>query len=128
MSRATALAGRYVAYAMVFINDPTAGDPTDEELERVLAGCVRAPRPEDYAPISAEVRAWRAWGLTVAELKELADETPVWAVTRGDLNRIAGRKLTDDEAADAYNAITTGDVADAVSAAVTAVIRDGRYI
>jgi hypothetical protein len=74
------------------------------------------------------VEAWREYGLTTAELKELADETPVWSVTRGDLNRIAGRLLTDEEVTRVSEALSGGDVKDAVAEAVTAVIPDGRYI
>lgn len=127
MSRASALAARYSGYACHFINDSEA-EPTDANLERVLSGCVRRPRPEEFAKIRAEVEAWRHYGMSTAELAELEDPEPVWAVTRGDLNRIAGRKLTDEEVSEAYNAISTGDVMDAVSGAVTAVLPDGRYV
>lgn len=128
MSRATAIASRHVAYAMHFINDPSAGEPTDEEIERVSSGCVRRPKPEEYAKIRAEVEAWRRYGLTTAELTELEDPTPVWTVTLGDLQRIAGRKLDDDEIADVHNTLSGPDFADQVSSAVTAVLPDGRYV
>ncbi len=116
MSRATALASRHVAYAMMFVNGSEAA-PGDEELERVLSGCVRAPHPDEYPKIRREVLAWRTCGLT-----------EVFAVTRGDLNRIAGRKLTDEEVKTAFEALAGGDVMDAVSVIVTAVIPDGRYV
>ena len=96
MSRATAIASRHVAYAMHFIND-TRDAPTDEAIERELSGCVRAPKPEEYPYIRREVLAWRQHGMTTAELAELEDPAPAWCVSRGDLNRIAGRKLTDAE-------------------------------
>lgn len=127
MSKATALTGRYVAYAMHFIND-TRDEPTDEAIERELSGCVRAPRPEEYPKIRAEVEAWRQYGLTTAELAELEDATAVWSVTRGDLQRIAGRTLTDEETRTALAAISGGDVMDAVASAVTTVLPDGRYL
>lgn len=127
MSRATALASRYVAYAMMFVNGSEAA-PDDEELSRVLAGCVRAPHPEEYPKIRREVLSWRSCGLTYAEMMELEDPREVWSVTRGDLNRIAGRRLSDEEAGAAFTALAGGDVMDAVSAIVTAVIPDGRFI
>jgi hypothetical protein len=113
---------------MAFINDPSAREPTDEELARVLSGCVRWPRPDEYPKIRAEVESWRAHGMTTAELAELEDATAVWTVTRGDLNRIAGRKLTDDEVRTALAALSGGDVMGAVSSAVTTVLPDGRYL
>jgi hypothetical protein len=128
VSKATALASRHVAYAMHFINDPSAGEPTDGEIERVSYGCARRPRPEEYPKIRAEVEAWRAYGLTMAELAELEDPTPVFTVTLGDLQRIAGRKLDDDEIADLHNTLAGPDFADQVSAAVTAALPDGRYV
>jgi hypothetical protein len=127
VSKATALASRYVAYAMKFLNESKA-IPTDAELERVLSGCVRAPRPEEYPKIRAEVESWRRYGLTTAELAELEDATAVWAVTRGDLNRIAGRPLSDEEVGRAFDALAGGDVMDAVASVVTTVIPDGRYL
>lgn len=96
MSRATALASRYVAYAMKFLNE-TEDEPTDENIEKRLGGCVRPPKPEDYPYIRREVFAWRHYGMTSAELADLEDPAPAWCVSRGDLNRMAGRKLTDAE-------------------------------
>lgn len=126
MSRATALASRHVAYAMKFVND-TEDEPADEAIERVLSGCVRRPRPEEYPAIRAEVGAWRAWGLTTAELAELEDLTPVWSITRGHLNRIAGRRITDDECAAVVEAVKGSDALEVASDAVTRAL-DGRYV
>lgn len=126
MSRATALASRHVAYAMKFVNE-TEAEPTDEAIERALSGCVRAPKPEEYPRIREEVECWRKWGLTSAELAELDDDTPVWGITRGHLNRIAGRKLSDEEVAAAVDAVKASSALETVSDAVTRAV-DGRYV
>jgi hypothetical protein len=126
VSRATALASRHVAYAMKFVNE-TEAEPTDEAIERALSGCVRAPKPEEYPRIREEVECWRKWGLTSAELAELDDDTPVWGITRGHLNRIAGRCVTDDECTAAVQAIKASDALDTASDAVARAI-DGRYV
>jgi len=124
MSRQTAQAGRMVAYAMKFINDSTDYcDPTDENLERVLSGCVRPARPEEYEKIRAEVQAWTEYGLTAAELEELEDATPAWLISRGDLNRIAGRKLTDEEVARAVKSIDCSDARETATDAAAAALR-----
>lgn len=125
MSKATAIASRHVAYAMKFIND-TRDEPTDEAIERELAGCVRPPRPEEYAFIRAEVDAWRTWGMTMAELAELEDETPVWEVTRGHLNRVAGRRITDGELDRVLRALVGGGALDTVTSLAAGVLNDQR--
>jgi hypothetical protein len=114
MTRATALTARRVKYAMQFVNG-SEDEPTDEELERVLSGCVRAPHPDEYADIRLEVEAWRVCGLTRDELAELEDDREAWSITRGHLQRIAGRKLTDEEVAQAVKSIDYSEALDVAS-------------
>jgi len=119
MSRATALTARRVRYAMAFVNE-TEDEPTNEAIETALAGCVRPPRPDEYDDIRLEVDSWRTHGMSRAELAELDDERLAWSLTRGDLNRIAGRVLSDEEAAQAVKAIgSNSDVMETVTDAVT---------
>jgi hypothetical protein len=121
MSKATARATRYVRYAMAFVNG-SEDDPTDENIAEVLGNCVRPPHPEEYADIRLEVGCWRAHGMTRAEMAELEDERPAWSLTRGDLNRIAGRALSDAEVERAVKAIDGSDVGDTVAGAVVAMV------
>jgi hypothetical protein len=75
----------------------TDDEPTDENIEKQLAVCVRPPRADDYPSIRLEVSTWRRYGITSAELAELEDPAPAWCVSHGDLNRMARRVLTDAE-------------------------------
>lgn len=118
MSRATARATRYVRYAMAFVNE-TEDEPTDEAIAATLGNCVRPPRPDEYDDIRLEVDSWRTHGMTRAEMAELEDERPAWSLTRGDLNRIAGRALSDEEVARAVKSVDNSDVMEVVTDAVT---------
>ena len=53
-----ALDRRNSGYAAKYVNDSDQ-EPTDANLKRVLARCVRAPRPEDYPAIRHHVAAFR---------------------------------------------------------------------
>lgn len=118
MSRATARATRYVRYAMAFVNE-SEDEPDDETIAAALGNCVRPPHPDEYADIRLEVDCWRTHGMSRAEMAELEDERPAWSLTRGDLNRIAGRVLGDEEVKRAVGAVSHSDVMEVVTDAVT---------
>jgi hypothetical protein len=50
---------RYRGYAVKFCLDCT-GSPTDDALSRVLVGCARCPRRDEFPAIRRHVAAYRA--------------------------------------------------------------------
>ena len=92
-NRTEALHQRYAKYAVKFVNDSGGAMPTDMNLDRVLAGCVRPAHPEEYAAIREHVNTYldgrEARGRDVrAALRERADSYASDARKFADMRRL----------------------------------------